>query len=451
MKLQVSNRKGIRMTKKYKILIVEDEVLVRGGLKAMIDWEKLGLELAGDAANGAEALEMYKECRPDIILTDIRMPVMDGLELTASIRQKDQQTKIIFLTCYEDFTYLQEAIRLGVSDYILKLKMKPDEIEQVLKKVCRQLDRERRDPEYSAAKNETMKEDIFKQYIFYRRASEENFKSWEKKLDFRVEEKNLVMCRMLFLNYEQVKEQMKDPQGALIKFLVNNMIEDLTGRLNGVEIVWEAQEKLLLLVNVEQTEEEMRKLQGVLRKITRTFEESMKAKTKWGVSSVTDSWEMLPGLYQECRQKMEALEETGERTKAGTDGYVPAEKKEEAARYITEEETRRGTKQISVEIYKAMEYIDAHLTEKLTLNQVAEYIALSPNYLSSLWKKELKIGFVDYIAEKRIEKAVELFEQGNTSILEVSLSVGFHNLSYFHRAFKNKYGMTPRSFIKELK
>lgn len=277
-----------------------------------------------------------------------------------------------------------------MSDYILKLKMKPDEIEQVLKKVCGQLDRERKDPEYSAVKNEAMKEDIFKQYIFYRCASEENFKSWEKKLDFKVEERNLVMCRMLFLNYEQVKEQMKDPQGALIKFLVNNMIEELAGSLKGAEIVWEAQEKLLLLVNVEQTEEEMRKLQGVLRKITRTFEESMKAKAKWGVSSAADSWEMLPVLYQECRQKMEAPTETTERTKVETDGYEPTEKKEEAARYITEEETRRGTKQISVEIYKAMEYIDAHLTEKLTLNQVAEYIALSPNYLAACGKRSLR-------------------------------------------------------------
>lgn len=60
-----------------------------------------------------------------------------------------------------------------------------------MKKVCGQLDRERKDPEYSAVKNEAMKEDIFKQYIFYRRASEENFKSWEKKLDFKVEERNL--------------------------------------------------------------------------------------------------------------------------------------------------------------------------------------------------------------------------------------------------------------------
>ena len=67
------------------------------------------------------------------------------------------------------------------------------------------------------------------------------------------------------------------------------------------------------------------------------------------------------------------------------------------------------------------------------------------------FKKHMNQTCIEYINNVRLEKAVELFEQGNTSILDVSLSVGFHNLSYFHRAFKKKYGMTPRSFIKELK
>ena len=75
------------------------------------------------------------------------------------------------------------------------------------------------------------------------------------------------------------------------------------------------------------------------------------------------------------------------------------------------------------------------------------------DYIEIHYAKTISVNMtcVEYVNNVRLEKAVELFEQGNTSILEVSLSVGFHNLSYFHRAFKNKYGMTPRSFIKELK
>ena len=128
------------MGDRYKVLIVEDEVLVRGGLKSVIGWEKLGMEIIGDAANGKQALEIYEADKPDIILTDIKMPVMDGLELIARIREKDEKTKIVILTCYEEFEYLQEAMRMGVSDYISKLRMKPAEIEAAMEKLKRELD-----------------------------------------------------------------------------------------------------------------------------------------------------------------------------------------------------------------------------------------------------------------------------------------------------------------------
>lgn len=128
---------GRIMENKRKVLIVEDEVLVREGLKSVIGWDKLGMEVVGDAANGRQALEIYERERPDIVLTDIRMPVMDGLELIARIREEDKKTGIVILTCYEEFGYLQEALRMGVSDYILKLKMKPAEIEAAMAKVKR--------------------------------------------------------------------------------------------------------------------------------------------------------------------------------------------------------------------------------------------------------------------------------------------------------------------------
>ena len=115
-----------------KILIVEDEVLVRCGLRSMVNWEKLGLDVIGDASNGKEALEIYEKEKPDIVMTDIKMPVMDGLELIEKIREQDQSTRIVLLTCYEEFSYLMRAMKLGVSDYILKLKMKPDEIEKAM-------------------------------------------------------------------------------------------------------------------------------------------------------------------------------------------------------------------------------------------------------------------------------------------------------------------------------
>ena len=98
-----------------------------------------------------------------------------------------------------------------------------------------------------------------------------------------------------------------------------------------------------------------------------------------------------------------------------------------------------------------LDYIELHYANPLSVEELASVCCFSEYHFMRFFKKHMNMTCVEYINNVRLEKAVELFEQGNTSILDVSLSVGFHNLSYFHRAFKKKYGMTPRTFIKELK
>ncbi len=98
-----------------------------------------------------------------------------------------------------------------------------------------------------------------------------------------------------------------------------------------------------------------------------------------------------------------------------------------------------------------LDYIELHYASPISVETLASVCCFSEYHFMRFFKKHMNMTCIEYINNVRLEKAVELFEQGNTSILDVSLSVGFHNLSYFHRAFKKKYGMTPRSFIKELK
>ncbi|MBQ8814517.1 MAG: response regulator [Lachnospiraceae bacterium] len=123
----------------YTVLIVEDEILVSAGLKSMVSWSDMNMVIVGEARNGKQGLEMYREKKPDLILTDIKMPVMDGLSMITQIRKEDSQTKIIVLTGYEDFELVREAFMLGISDYILKLKMLPEEMETVIRKVYDEL------------------------------------------------------------------------------------------------------------------------------------------------------------------------------------------------------------------------------------------------------------------------------------------------------------------------
>jgi two-component system response regulator YesN len=103
-----------------KVFLVEDEIVMREGIKNGIDWEKEGYDFVGEAGDGELAYPLIQKTRPDILLTDIRMPFMDGLELSRLVRKELPDTKIIILSGYDDFQYAKEALRLGVTDYLVK-------------------------------------------------------------------------------------------------------------------------------------------------------------------------------------------------------------------------------------------------------------------------------------------------------------------------------------------
>lgn len=104
----------------FKVFIVEDEPLIRKGMLQMIEWNKLGFEVVGEAADGELAWPLIQELQPDIVITDIRMPFMDGLALSQMIKHSFPETNIIILSGYDEFEYAQKAISIGVEHYALK-------------------------------------------------------------------------------------------------------------------------------------------------------------------------------------------------------------------------------------------------------------------------------------------------------------------------------------------
>ncbi|MFR2486966.1 MAG: response regulator, partial [Hungatella sp.] len=110
-----------------KLLIVDDEPLVQIGIKSMINWEEYGIEVCGTAMNGANALDLIEEYSPEIVITDIRMPIMNGLELAKTCREKYGRIPLfIFLTSYEEFQLIKEAMTYEAVDYLIKLELSAD-------------------------------------------------------------------------------------------------------------------------------------------------------------------------------------------------------------------------------------------------------------------------------------------------------------------------------------
>jgi len=127
----------------YAIMIVEDEELIRQGLTSLVDYEQFGMTVINQAENGREAWEKFQDQPADILLTDINMPQMNGLDLAHLVKEQSPSCHIIFLTGYDDFEFARKAIKLGADDYLLKPFSK-DDIEEMLAKVKGKLDQERK-------------------------------------------------------------------------------------------------------------------------------------------------------------------------------------------------------------------------------------------------------------------------------------------------------------------
>lgn len=103
-----------------KVFLVEDEIVIRNGIKNNIPWEREGFQFVGEASDGELAYPLIKKEKPDILITDIRMPFMDGLELSRIVKKEFPQMKILILSGYNEFDYAKTAIGIGVTDYLLK-------------------------------------------------------------------------------------------------------------------------------------------------------------------------------------------------------------------------------------------------------------------------------------------------------------------------------------------
>lgn len=125
----------------YKLILVDDEEEVRKGILKKIEWEKYGFTIVGEAENGREALEIAEKTMPDLVITDIKMPFMDGINLSKALREKFPTTKIVIITGFDEFEYAQKAIKLNVTEYMLK-PISSVEVGEMLTKIKQQIDKE---------------------------------------------------------------------------------------------------------------------------------------------------------------------------------------------------------------------------------------------------------------------------------------------------------------------
>lgn len=203
-----------------KLLIVDDESLLRQGFTHMTDWSNHGFQIVGEAGNGKEALEIIAQQSPDLVVADIKMPVMDGIELTKMIKKDYPQIQIVILSSYDDFEYVRETLRLGAFDYILKPKMNFSDLLNVLKKassVRYEGEKPNNDQLFSESRDEFLTDLMVNNHLSFTAIGEKL-----SKYHIQLKESNLIMLAVIFDSIDMIQ---KHEERQLLVTNINATIE----------------------------------------------------------------------------------------------------------------------------------------------------------------------------------------------------------------------------------
>lgn len=155
--------------KMIKVFLVEDEIVIREGIKKNINWQQEGFEFVGEASDGELAYPLISNTKPDILITDIKMPFMDGLELSRLVKKKLPDIKILVLSGYNEFEYAKEAIGIGITEYLVK-PVSGEKLLEAVKKVAKIIEEERQQKQFLLAYQNEQEErkQLARQNMFFR-------------------------------------------------------------------------------------------------------------------------------------------------------------------------------------------------------------------------------------------------------------------------------------------
>lgn len=534
--------------KKIRCLIVDDEAVIIERLTFFFEsltGADCRFELVGSAYSGDEGIAEAAKVEPDLVITDIKMPGMDGIAMIDRMKESMPDTEFIILTAFQDFNYAKRAIRLDVSDFIVKVPLNEDDLLKAMHKAADSMLESKVKKERLFKLNMTIMNNrhrVFKQ--FFRELLSGEIKAAQAKeiafsYDMRIFQSHYC-CMVIELNgYIDFVNKYPISDQSIMKYGILNVIEETLqsyGQAFACEI---EQNRLIAFVSrpyspSSKHHEEMSLEAG--RTVSYNIRTYMKQPVSIGISSPSVGWTEIVasytqaleacaehyyngietvitpmrrplsaegdprGIRQLLQETLQLLHRNMERTDAikerlqllqsivveqrisrqvitgllkefmlaarhrisqwkietadeAADGellsYMSlAEQIDYAAAYIAQHLILKDSPGSSA-VAKAVAYIERNLTERLTLQMIAEQANLAPAYFSSLFKKEMKESLVDYINRKKIEKAMELLKCGSYSNLELCEAVGIMNEAYFCTLFKQKTGSTPGQFRKQ--
>ncbi len=301
----------------YKVMIVEDEILVRMGLTNSVQWDRFNMFVSSEAVNGQVAWEIFQSDRPEVIITDLRMPIMDGMSLIKKIREVDKQCRIIILTCIEEFEIARKAIVYDVTDYILKLTMTWDDIEKVLSRVKDQLDTldmEKHTVRDTRGQIEAEKQRLLEYIAKNEGFDTEVFGAKVSELLLPIQPKNLVVCIISIYEESQLSGAANQNYKRIKNLSIYNMISENFKRVRSAEVFCENEYRYVIIFNVNELdsinktsggERWKQELREDLEHIGNVIGMYLNARVISGVSSRADGYDSLRTIYDEASSALD--------------------------------------------------------------------------------------------------------------------------------------------------
>lgn len=500
-----------------RILIVEDEVKIREGMAKLIG-KCTQHSIIGEAKNGKEGIDLSLRYKPDLIITDIQMPQMDGLEMLTLLKELDVRSRTVILTGYSEFDYARKAISLGVKDYLLK-PIGPEDVMQLLARIEGEIEKENKMLEGSCESlirdiifgsveegqeqyeklvklmglQETYCYGLYVGYIGGASVSyRSHFKEWLPALirrypeykcyTFFIETLQQLICLVIgkedlseweqhFVKYMLIpyRKQKEQPAWAVKYF---HLLEDLP---EAFQIIQQVLTYSLTYGNDELLKETVLN-EAIFKKkghpiyIENSFKIAVCNREFGKISSLAQSFydylekdilspedirnqyikmvTFISNIIQEIDLKLYERIQAMHLFKRIGEIYTKSEIEQIFEDFLQVIQTTPEKKEEirNYTILKVINYIREHYNEGITLEEVARKMDLTPEYLSTLFNREMDMNFSSFLKQFRISQAKRLLKGTNLKIYEVAEAVGYSDAKYFMRVFKEVQGISPKEF-----
>ncbi len=427
------------MENSYTVVVADDEDELRQALCAMLPWEKLGFRLVGDAANGLEALELVERLEPDLLITDIQMPFISGIDLARQVREIRPAIHIVFLSGYDDFEYAQQAIEYNIIRYLLK-PITREKMERELTEIHRKMDghfesirralraggREAEGQSSSAGALEALLPSLILDDDPEGECSEEELRREASAAGLfgKAGESAWFVTAVLRLTGA-------DGEAVAGRAAVDSM-DMIAGKyFCRAGFCSRGRIIMLLMGNPGDFDEYLHILADEWFQMC---ERAVGVRCAVGLSRRTNQLSRLHGAYREA---LEALK-TVRPEQGGVSFFTDLALGGEGAG-----PQRRGGEWVG---RQALAEIERRYREAdLSLASLSSLLNVSPNHLSACIKKYAGEGFLNLLIKRRMEAAREQLETTSLRVAEVAERCGYTDQHYFSYCFKKHFGVSPNA------